>query len=191
VSYTGDSTNNPVGPTACTDSAEAVVVRPPPPIIIPVTPALSTTTTQSPSLGGALYDTATLSGGTDPGGTITFELFGPDNANCVGAPAFTATTHVNGNGSYRSAAYVVATPGTYSWVATYSGDAVNTEVGRASCGESSEAATITDNPGPTPPDGPNEPNPPKPKPLPTPRPKPKPAKPRPPSRPRKPPPVTG
>ena len=190
--YSGDATNQPAGPTACTDSTETAIVAPPG-ITTPVLPAFSTTTSQSPTLGGPLYDTATLSGGTAPGGTITFELFGPDNATCTGAPAFTTTTPVNGNGSYRSAEFIVGASGTYRWVATYSGDAMNTPAGPTTCGDSTETATISANPGPVPPAGPNEPAPPKPKPLPPPKakpptPKPKPPKPKPPS---SPPPVTG
>jgi hypothetical protein len=138
-----------------------------------------------------ISDTAHLSGGTAPSGAITFELFGPDNATCTGTPTFTSVIPVTGNGSYRSAAFVVATPGTDRWVATYSGDAMNTAAGPTACGDPTETATIADDPGPTPPHGPNEPSPPKPGPLPKPKHEPTPPKPKPPTYPPKPPKATG
>ena len=47
-----------------------------------------------------ITDTATLSGGATPTGTITFNLYGPDNLTCAGAAIFTSTVLVNGNGTY-------------------------------------------------------------------------------------------
>lgn len=76
-----------------------------------------------------------MRGGIDPGGAITFELFGPNDQTCSTAPAFTTAVAVNGNADYRSAAFVVARPGTYRWVATYSGDAMNTGAGPTACGD--------------------------------------------------------
>ena len=55
-----------------------------------------------PPLGSSITDTATLAGGASPTGTLTFTLFGPDDANCSGTPAFTSTETVDGNGSYTS-----------------------------------------------------------------------------------------
>ena len=54
--------------------------------------------------GGTITDTATLSGGVNPTGTITFTLFGPNNPTCTGPAIFTSTVPVNaGNGNYTSA----------------------------------------------------------------------------------------
>ena len=36
-----------------------------------------------------------------------------------------STAAVNGNGSYSSTSFTPATPGTYQWVASYSGDYAN------------------------------------------------------------------
>ena len=61
--------------------------------------------------GGAISDTATLSGGVNPTGTITFTLFGPNNATCTG----TRHLHLDrgghaGNGSYPSGPFTTAQP---------------------------------------------------------------------------------
>jgi hypothetical protein len=115
ASYSGDAHNH-AARTACGDSAETAIVRPP--SITPVVPVFSTTSSVLPHLGGLLYDTAHLSHGIDPGGAITFTLFGPDDQTCSRAPVLTAITAVDGNGDYRSATFVVPQPGTYRWVAT-------------------------------------------------------------------------
>jgi hypothetical protein len=90
--------------------------------------AISTT----PSAGGpvgstTVADTAALSGGSAPTGTITFNLYGPTAAaSCSGTPVDTETAAVTGNGSYTTPAG--ATPsqaGTYWWTASYGGDAGN------------------------------------------------------------------
>ena len=141
------------------------------PDIIPIVPAFSTTASERPALSTSLFDTAHLSGGIDPGGAITFSLFGPDNQRCSGPPAFTATAAVNGNGSYSAPVFVVPRGGTYRWVVTYSGDAMNRLVGPTVCGESSETSTVSPAPEPNPDHGPNVP---KPKPRPKPKPKPPP-----------------
>jgi hypothetical protein len=170
--YSGDHANHPAG-TACRDAGETGVVRPPD--ITPVTPGFSTAASP-PALGGDISDTAHLSSGIDPGGAITFRLFGPDDATCSGPPVFTAVTAVTGNGDYRSASFTVLSPGTYRWVATYAGDALNNPVGTA-CGDPAETITVSASLNPDVPDGPNVPTPP---PPPKPKPKPKPPPPSPP-----------
>ncbi len=59
----------------------------------------------------SIYDTATLTGGDAPTGTITFKLYGPDNAGCTGTPAFTDAETVNGNGSFQSGAFPLTVVG--------------------------------------------------------------------------------
>ena len=116
-----------------------------------------------------MYDAAHLSGGVDPSGAITFTLFGPDDPSCSRTPAFTATVAVAGNGNYRSAAFVAPQPGAYRWVATYSGDAMDSAVGPTACGDPTETALVSASPGPNPDLGPNAPTPPRPKPPKPPR----------------------
>ena len=62
---------------------------------IPGTTTLTTQASPSVVLGGTISDTATLSGGTAPTGTITFRLYGPDDATCTGAVIFTSTVPVS------------------------------------------------------------------------------------------------
>ena len=97
----------------------------------PIVPAPTTTTSTATA---PLTDSATLSGGYNPGGTITFYLFAPgvtplaDNSNNVYSDQVT----VSGNGSYDTSigahpgGYTATIPGTYQWVAVYSGDSNNT-----------------------------------------------------------------
>src|SRR3989441_12325260 len=44
-----------------------------------------------------------LTSATNPTGTITFNLYGPDDATCGGAVIFSSTVPVSGNGDYTSA----------------------------------------------------------------------------------------
>ncbi|MCA1684120.1 MAG: hypothetical protein LC708_03220, partial [Actinobacteria bacterium] len=118
ATYSGDANNNPVGPTACLDVHETIgvdrrVVN------------LSTHASGPVNVGGHISDVATIGHGFNPTGTITFTLFGPDNATCTGTPIFHSVVNVNGNGSYNSASFTPNAPGTYRWVASYSGDANN------------------------------------------------------------------
>jgi len=77
-------------------------------------------------------ETAVLRNGAGPSGptgTMTYELYGPDDSTCARAPLYTTTRAVSGNGSYESEAYTVTTAGTYQWVAIYDGDANNVGAG--------------------------------------------------------------
>ena len=75
-------------------------------------------------VGATLKDTATLSGGYHPTGTITFTLYDPNNAS-----AYTEAATVSGNGSYSTATgHVANVAGTWHWSAAYSGDANNKAV---------------------------------------------------------------
>ena len=114
-------------------------------------PGLSTVAAQNnPMAPGTTSDTATLApapppssgSGAPPTGSITFNLYGPDDATCAGPVFFTDTVPVNGFGDYVSATANVAAPGTYRWVATYSGDA--NYIGSATaCGEPAETVVFT------------------------------------------------
>jgi len=97
-------------------------------------PTITASATASVLLGNAISDTATLTGGNIPTGTISFRLYGPNDASCQGAPVFTSSpVPVNGNGSYGSGPFTPVLPGTYFWIASYSGDANNNSAATA-CG---------------------------------------------------------
>ena len=81
------------------------------------------------ALGAAVSDSMTLNGGLGaaaPTGTITFNLFGPNDATCAAAAIFTSAVPVNGNGVYASGSFTPVAVGTYRWIANYGGDANNT-----------------------------------------------------------------
>jgi uncharacterized repeat protein (TIGR01451 family) len=126
VSYSGDGNNDSAVDQGGT--AEQTVVS-------PATPSI--TTTQDPASGssGDTYkDKAILSGGSNPSGTITFDLY--DNPNCTGQPLYEENASVaNGNGTYETANGVkLDSAGTYYWVATYGGDS-NNEAAVSGCAD--------------------------------------------------------
>ena len=116
---------------------------PPPPPVPPRTPAsptLSTTASAGVALGAAIHDTAMLSGGSSPTGTITFALYLASDTTCSNVLA-TGSVAVNGAGSYDSPEVTPANAGAYQWVATYSGDAHNNSAATA-CNDPDEQATV-------------------------------------------------
>ena len=98
------------------------------------------------TVGGQLTDTATLADGFAPTGTMTFRLFGPDDATCATA-VFTSTVAVTGNGAYVSAPFSAYAPGTYRWIASYGGDGANAAVAGA-CNDANESTTVVPPPRP-------------------------------------------
>ncbi len=124
ATYSGDSSNNLASDIGDTDE-EVTVSR--------ASPTLTTTPSPTAVTLGAnpviLTDSATLAGGFNPTGTITFTLFHDGSAT----PVDTETVIVTGNGTYTiPAGFTLPTTGTvtgtYQWDATYSGDGNNTAV---------------------------------------------------------------
>jgi hypothetical protein len=106
------------------------------------TPILTPGNSPSVALGEAIADVATLSGGSSPTGTMTFQLFGPNDGTCSGAPIKTFPLNVHGNATYITGPFTPPAPGAYNWVVTYSGDAAN--VGLSSiCGAPNQSFTVT------------------------------------------------
>ena len=88
-----------------------------------------------------LKDSATLAGGFNDTGTITFKLYAPDGVTVVD----TESVIVNGNGTYVTpVGYVPQTVGVFNWVASYSGDPNNAKV---TSGFGDEPVTIVLPPG--------------------------------------------
>ncbi len=87
--------------------------------------------------------TATLAGGYSPGGTITFDVFGPGDSDCSDPAVHTDTVNVNGgNGDYDSAGFTPTATGDYYWTATYSGDG-NNESEATICNAADTVSTVT------------------------------------------------
>jgi hypothetical protein len=78
----------------------------------------------SVTVGDPIHDTATVSGGNQPGEDVTFKLYPPSDPTCAGTPVYTDTDTLV-NGSAASGNYTTAAVGTYRWVAEYAGDANN------------------------------------------------------------------
>src|SRR2546425_4473729 len=92
--------NNAVS-TSCGDAGETSTVT-------KATPTLTTSATATATAGQTIQDMATLAGGENPGGTITFKLYGPfdptaDPGTCTNGTAAGSAT-VTGNGTYPSSA---------------------------------------------------------------------------------------
>ena len=131
ASYSGDA-NNESASGACGDDGENDVVN-------KVQPSIATSANETVTLGAAIHDSATLSGGTNPTGTITFKVYA--TADCSGAALATINVNVDGNKTYGPVDYTPTAAGTYHWVASYSGDA-NNKSATGACGDAGENDTV-------------------------------------------------
>src|SRR5215212_6412026 len=143
ATFTPDSGQgvDPSGEIGCGEAAEQSVVNGG-----ATTLTLTTQATPSVTLGEPISDTATLSGGDNPTGTITFNVYGPDDEDCSGDPAFTSEVDVNGEGDYSSKEFVPSAAGTYRWTAEYSGDENNDAV-TSECDAENEESVVNDGGG--------------------------------------------
>jgi hypothetical protein len=141
ATYSGDANN-----IGATEVNEQVTVN-------PATPTLATTAAPpTVSLGpnpALLKDSALLSGGFNPTGTITFTLIAPG-----GATVDTETVSVNGNGTYSTPTGFTlpssaTSIGTYNWDVTYSGDAANNASANLAEPVTVNGAVLSTTPGPT------------------------------------------
>ncbi|MEO5680767.1 MAG: hypothetical protein ABIS47_13985 [Acidimicrobiales bacterium] len=118
-------------------------------------PPIITTAATSAVLSQTISDTATVTGLTTaptPTGSVTFTLFGPDDATCALGSIFTssvalgptlATTASPANdAAATSTSFLPTAPGGYQWVAVYSGDANYLPV-TSPCGAPNETSTVT------------------------------------------------
>lgn len=133
ASYGGDANNAAVS-AACGDVNESVTVY-------RAGPSLTTQASADVQLGSPISDTATLTGSASGTGTITFKVYGPNNATCTGTPNFTGSATVSGNGPYNSGNFTPTQAGVYRWVASYSGDANNLPT-LTSCNDAGESVTV-------------------------------------------------
>ena len=153
AAQTRDDNSNSVSTTLTIAGCPTPVPSVTPPAPPPVVPssaahanvlgalALSTTASSSATLGGAIRDTAVLSRGSSPTGTITFSLYSASDTTCS-TVLDAVTAVVNGDGSYVSPPVTPASSGSYQWVATYGGDVNNPSVS-ASCNNPAERSTFT------------------------------------------------
>jgi YVTN family beta-propeller protein len=134
AAYSGDS-GNASAATACNDSAESVTVD-------PATPTLTTTASPGTTLGNPVSDTATLAGGHNPSGRITFRLYGRNDTTCSNSPRYSKRVAVSGNGDYGSGDFTPTRRGTYRFTASYSGDSHNAPAATA-CNDPGESVGVS------------------------------------------------
>jgi hypothetical protein len=138
------SNGNNVGASDSGNTNEQVKVS-------PATPSI--TTAQQPAtavVGSVVADKATLSGGYNATGTVTFDLY--NNSSGTGTPLFVDTETLIG-GVATSKGYTATATGTDYWVATYNGDSNNVSVSSPAIKEpvtiTSESPAITTTPSVT------------------------------------------
>lgn len=135
ASYSGDSQNTAVATTCGEPSQTSTVTI--------ATPAIVTTASQSVAVGGAIFDTARLSGTSDNRtGSVTFTLYGPDDPTCTRAVASSAVPMPPFGDRVVSEPYTTSQAGLYRWIAAYSGDAFNAPA-QGSCSEAGESVLVT------------------------------------------------
>jgi len=142
--YSGDTNNAPILRT-CSEPNQSVVVS-------PARPGFTAIASAGGQAGSKVTDTATLSGGFQPTGTVSFNLYGPGDNTCARTPVFTSTVPVNGNGIYASGQFALNPAGSYRWMARYSGDAANTPAGPTPCSDLLATVTARDGRPPRPAD---------------------------------------
>ena len=119
-------------------------------------PSLSTQSSAAAQTGGAISDSAKLTGtdtSSPAGGTITWTLYRFDTGTAVSASSCTSsaqvstpsplTAPVHGDGTYTSPSFSPTQSGLYQWVATYGGDAHNFTTGAVGCGQAGEQTQWT------------------------------------------------
>jgi hypothetical protein len=130
--YSGDA-NNDAASSGCNAADETSIVAKDSPGIL--------TTATNATVGAAIGDSATISSGFSPTGTVTFKAFGPNDATCANTPAFEKAVTVSGNATYLSGDFTTAAAGTYRWTAAYSGDA-NNDAANSGCNAVNETSTV-------------------------------------------------
>ncbi len=114
VSYSGDPNHAPTN-AGCGKATSNVS---------PASPSIANDVTQRLTVGTSFRVTATLQGGYAPAGTVTFEIYRLVAGGCA-KPVVVGTAPVAGNGTIESGPLVARQAGTYSFGASYSGDAAN------------------------------------------------------------------
>ena len=133
ASYSGDEHNAGVN-AECNDADEQVLVK--------AKPSLQTIASGPVLAGEQIHDSATLTGGLSPTGTISFQLYAASDRKCataIGSPVATEVDH--GNGRYESPAITEITSSSYQWLASYSGDQDNDAV-KAKCNQPAERVVV-------------------------------------------------
>ena len=87
-----------------------------------------------------MTDTATLTGGDSPSGTVTFGLYTDTTCTTAVTPAVGGTVALSGTSATSSSSWTPSAVGPYYWLTTYNGDKSNNPI--TSCGGTHEVITI-------------------------------------------------
>ena len=139
--YSGDANFGPaISPCGAPNETSSVVGF--------VSSQFVTSATPTVTLGGSISDTATLTGAPAPApiptGTVSFAVYGPDNATCSGNPAYISANRPVSGGppvTATSESFTPTTAGTYRWIATYGGDP-NYSAASGSCNDPNETSVV-------------------------------------------------
>ncbi len=140
ASYSSSSISGIV--SNCSDPNEVSTVGPAGPTL--------TTNAVSGLVGQPIHDVAHLTGGSNPTGTITWNVYASSDTTCttpLNAQPSALTATVNGDKDYTSPDFTPAGAGSYQWVAKYSGDSNNSKAA-TTCGDPNEVSTVTNNAAP-------------------------------------------
>ena len=154
ANYGGDA-NNASTTNGCNATNESVVVSPAPtPTPVKTIPTITTNASSAVTVGNPIHDSATLSGGYNPTGNISFRVYGPNDATCATPIASyngtgVSSVTVSGNATYTSSSFTPSAPGTYRWIANYGGDANNASTTNG-CNATNESVVVSPIPTPTP-----------------------------------------
>ena len=148
ASYLGDAHNNAYTTTCSVGNEEIVVNQASPTITTSDSPASATV-----GIAVTAGDTATLTGGYNPSGSVTFALYS-DAACTIPVLGMSGSGTIFGGLASWSKSWTPTVPGTYYWIASYSGDANNSAI-ETTCNDMNEtfmvnAATPTPTPSDTP-----------------------------------------
>ncbi|MDX6512658.1 MAG: hypothetical protein QOE36_2162, partial [Gaiellaceae bacterium] len=130
--YSGDA-NNLSTSTSCGNAGESSVVG-------KASASIAAAQTLTPQ---DLVTISAAKGGTSTG-SVSFSLFGPNDATCSGTPVFAQTVNlVDGSAATSNTTFAVsaASADTYNWVVVYSGDATH-DGATSACGAQHFTATI-------------------------------------------------
>jgi hypothetical protein len=104
--------------------------------------SLVTNATNQVVIGNSISDTATITP-SNATGTVTFKIYGPDDATCANAPVATIGPITVVNGAASSGPYTPAVVGTYRWIASYdSNDDAHFADSVGKCNDPNEQSTV-------------------------------------------------
>ena len=104
--------------------------------------SLVTNATTQVVIGNSISDTATITP-SNATGTVTFKIYGPDDATCANAPIKTLGPITVVNGTASSGPYTPTVVGTYRWIASFdSNDDAHFADSVGACNDPNEQSTV-------------------------------------------------